>query len=560
MSTTISASSSVTSTATPPTVTPPVSTASLSFAQKLLSYLPTFSHSSETQLSERVSPSQENKTEHITVVSTKSLPGWQQLDTEGSIQFFEQETSGVVKSHYTQFTRIRPLDSRTIVEGEFYIVTASYYGARPWEGKLWCVGQSDTHWGLLTIENNFGGASKFYPMMNINEPGFPIMVPEYSKAGKDGYISVFETNIGLVGFSTWKPNGDKYERLFQQTGFEDVFFYDNKFAIGYRQDTKTFECWNLETRSLEYSLGKWVKDDQLFLYFRPLNNEKHILLANAGQFIYAFDLKEKSFLYCVTLKDPDGSIGAYHVGLVGNQYFYTREYSSGIVRLFDIQSGEQENVFKIGGAVDYTNTDDYPMAVQGNFIFGLAEENRHIICQIDASTGEVVKKFGPVEHIITGIYCAENRVIASCQCTKKDNKNFEEQIIIWHLDENKEPFVISGSKGETLYVQEIAGNKMALAIYEPQSNATAEIEARIPKMAKTYKHDEQPSQSYHNPFGMIFYDRLNMQIWDVQTGLQIGTIDERFTKSNYPCMTNYTEGRLVMDREKVVLIQNFEVK
>lgn len=511
-------------------------------------------------LSKRTTQTPVNRTEVITAVSKEAIPGWKTVAAESSIELHTGK-EGAVRSYYTDFSKqILPKNSRTLLEGEVQIISASYYGARPWMDRIWFSAQDKSSYGLLKVEDDREGAAKFIPMFGIESLVIPIIVPEYSQEGKDGYTCIFETSIALLGVSTWNLDAETPERLFYQGGFESIFFSENKYAIGYKQESKRLECWNLETRQLEYALDGWVQHDEFYLSMGPYDKEKKVLLANSGRYIYAFNLEKKEFLYHLNMDDPSNSIGVYHTVLVGNEYFYCREYSSPTVRVYDILTGEQKNRFDVGGAIDYINSDDFPMTVNDNYIFSLKSGDRKLVCQRDAATDEIIKEFGPAEQIITGLYRTENRLIAACQCTQKDSKNYRAQFIIWDLETGEQLKVITAAPGNYVCVQEVEADKLTLAVFKPsESNSSAEVNEKSKLIQRNYTSDRDEKLGWTNRFPLDVYDSLKLEIWDINACTKMGYIAEEFTETQMPCMASYSKGRLVMDRNKVVILQNFKV-
>lgn len=500
-------------------------------------------------LTNQVTPSSVRGSQKVSeAVQNQPIHGWKEIKT-GSNALYTEANSGPLRFNHTQFSRqIHATDSWTLSGNNIRIGLISYGALKSWEGLSWISAtQNDSTQGLLTFDEK-SGASSFITFPDFPSGAVPLLVPGNSKSGENGYACIFESNLNS-GVSTWDLSAETPKKLFSQTDFESVFFFDEKYFIGFKLNSKNMECWNLETQKLEYTLEGWQEDAPYYMVPGPYNQKNQILLANQANFTYAFNLETKKFLYSLDLMQT-----AYHTVLVGDNLFYCRAYSDPTVTVYDIVTGEIKSSFKVGGDQDPINSDDYPMAVNGNAIFGL-KEDRKTICQWNAEDGKVEKEFAAAEYILHGIYYAEDKVIGWYQYTEEENLRYS--VVIWDAHSGEIQQTINSVPGNYLAIQNIEDGKLILAStpIRSEGNKTQPSE----KMACLTSDSSSPKNT-NMFYPMAIYGWLKLEVWDIRLGLSLGFIKEIFSDNEgLPVFCYYSKGQLRVDLVESVMIQKLSL-
>lgn len=492
---------------------------------------------------------------------------WEQIKVINDINLAVGNKS-YVQAFYTAFSKqIHPSTSLTLVELDTDILMASVYGARPWNDLLWFSAGGNSGIGLVSAENRATGQTHFFPFQGMSDSIVPMLVASHSKSGPAGYLCVFESNIGEVGVSLWNINAESPEKIFHQTGFEDLFFWGEKHVIGFRHDNRHMECWNLESHALEYNLEGWCRQNHTYIAFSGFNAKKHILLAGDGQYVYAFDLAEKKFAYMLDLTGLDGN-GFYHTRLVGDNLLYCRGDSGSKVTVFEIASGKARYSFDVGGAFDYKATDDFPMRVLGDVIAALKVHDRKTIYLRQADSGEITQTFGPTSQDVTGIYFAEGRLIAACQWhTDKRVQGFHDQIFIWDLESGQQLHMITAPCGYDMSVQDITEGKLTLYLQKFGDEAMPAPMPRTKHKNADFEKFKKPlstplTDGFHwtNPYPLqLLESSIRLEVWNTQSCTHLGSIQEEFTcTEGLPLFATYASGKFVLDSDQSVLVQHFQ--
>lgn len=502
---------------------------------------------------------------HTFSLKEDSPAGWKSID-------FKQNVKKVAGTGSVLTYSSKPIQSEsllTVVEDSVNINTASWYGAREWNGSFWFSASKDVP-GLLSVEQSDSPKSTFFPFESMPTNIFPLIVPSCSKSGANGYVCIFETNLGPLGVSLWDINSETPKQLFRQTDFQTTRFVGNN-LFGIKLDTNEFQCWNLETRSLEYSLKGWIENSNLYASLGPYS-QSQILFADTGSWIYAFNTDTKKLAYKMQLPIISG-IGVFQKILVGNSMIYFREYSSERVMVYDILTGKQLSAFHIGGGNDYISTDDFPACVYGDAIVALKAGDRKTICFYNAKTGNVIKTFGPAPEIVTGVHCTKNRLIANCRCTtEKVPAGYLDQVIIWDITSGMQLKVIKAPDNCNLVPQDITDGRLTLYICPKDSqkkefvkNSTLEADAKQKaKRSLENQHTsfESVQDDFHwtNDMFLQIDDQIRLQIWDTDPCTLRGEFLENFSEnsSGNPIFASYESGKLVADLDDCVLVQKYK--
>jgi|GEM_PF-6472635 len=509
-------------------------------------------------------PATDKKVTTIFTNSNVTNPCWNQLQITNQDRLIAGEKK-VVQSFFTNFSKqITPANSRTIDELGVYIQTVSWYGARPWNNLTWFSSFDNNNTvGLLSLDNTALGKSQYLPLNGLSNMVIPLIIPSHSVEGENGYACVYEAQLGLAGFSLWNINSANPTNLFSQEGFESVIFIGNSDVIAFREEGSVMEWWDLETKSKKFALTGWYQDGGVYMTNGPFNSKENILLADSGHFIFGFDLNSKKYAYTIYLQGQQDGVGVFHKVLVGNDSFYTREYSSPLVDIFDIKTGKSLHSFKVGGASDGVSTDDYPMCVYGDYIFALSSDDRKIVCMWNAKTGEIEKTFEPASQNISGLYVTEGRLIASCLKGATGANATHDQAVIWDMNTAKQLKVINGDEGYNMWPQDITDGKITFFVDKINNNKLKGFKDLSLKQAKLeIKNDTSLQDNIHwqNPqFLQLLNNSIKLDIWDTESCAHLGSIQEDFTapSGNFPLLANYDKGRLVVDNSGSVLIQNF---
>lgn len=494
-----------------------------------------------------------------------SQVGWETID-------FRQNVKIVSGTGIMTTQSFKPIQSETMLtvnEEAIYIQTASWYGAREWNDCYWfsAANTAPNASGILSVTKSDTPQSNFYPFQGMSSDIFPLIVPSCSKPGENGYVCIFESSLDGLGVSLWDINSQTPKQLFRQTDFQSTNFVGNK-LFGIKLDTNEFQCWNLETRSLEYSLKGWWENSPNYASLRPYSTQQNMLFADAGSWIYAFDLNKKELAYKFELPIISG-IGFFHKVLVGNNMIYFREYSCERVMVYEISTGKLQSAFHISGGSDNLSSDDYPTCVYGDAIVALKVGDRKTVCFYNAKTGNPIKEFGPAPEIITGVYCTENRVIASCQCTtEKVPEGYLDQVVIWDIKSGLQLKVIKAPDNCYMSPQDITNGLLTLYI-DPKDSQKKKLKKCPDNTAgpkKLVEKKKLPMESakddFHwtNPlFLQLLDNQIRLQIWDTVTCTVRGEFLETFTpNTSVPIFANYESGKLVADLENDVLVQQYK--
>jgi hypothetical protein len=470
-----------------------------------------------------------------------------------------------VQTYYTEFKRhIIPTSSLTIAEIDTQIIMASSYGARSWNGSLWFSAASADTLGVQSVQMCQDGVSQFYPFQGMDQTVIPLLIGSHSNNGDNGYLCIYEGDA-LCGVSTWTMDSLIPERVFFQNGFECVFFFGNAQFLALNHSSQSLECWNAASRALEFALEGWKKPSEYYMEFCKFNAEKHLLLADDGMHLYAFDIANKKLAYELELPS-DGSAGMFAIDLIADEWFYCRKISSSQVRVFNIENGSLQYAFDAGGAKDFYDDDDFPMCIFADSIAALKSDDRRTIQIRDAKTGEITKSFGPTSQDITGIYVSENRLIAACQATTESRiKGFHDQIVIWELATGRQLKLIIASDGYDMSVQDISSGIMTAYLAKFDAQPRRQKNALLQRSGKEKKpliaHSKPNQYEWSWPYPLQIDDStLKFDVWHLESCMPMGSIEEQFTPTNgLSLFASYKAGQLVLDSDQSVLVQNFSL-
>lgn len=546
---------------------------------------------SSSQISKQAVTTEENQ--ELTTLFQNTLassPCWKELTCNSPISLTEGPKA-CVQSFYTEFSnQIRPVKSRTIQQFDERIFQASWLGAHPWDGKIWFTASSpkSNTVGLIAVEDSPEGANHYFPLKEKRNPITPMFIPSHSIPGEEGHVCVFESQLNHLGFSIWDINSKTPKNLLDQQGFGSIKFFGNDLIFGYRQATKTLECWSAKKQQLEYSIKNLRQNDHLSMNLGPYNSNKQILLGNDGSYVYGFDLNKKELAFTIELKSQ-GGLGGFHTLIDSEQELVIRERSTEMVHVYDVVSGEKLHEFPIGGGYNKRESDDYPMRIAQDTLFALKADDRKTICARKLKSGEIKAVFEPAEFIISDIFCTTNRVIGVCYASVNPGTDAENQVVIWDKETKKIIKKISPPKGYSISPRDLSNRKLTLRLEEDDSEETSDLQKRLelktnsmkayPKAAAssdlqkplfpTREGLDLPQKNYMpstardehwsaDKFMFLEQGQLRLDIWDIEKCEFLGSIQEKFHPLRDLITANYSDGKLVVDN-KAVLLQEFRV-
>lgn len=442
--------------------------------------------------SEDLQASPRLKSEQTVLVTQifKGLPDSNCISMECSRNVPNQAGTGFAASNFFRFSPETTF--LEVFENTVALNTVSFYGIPQWIGNYWFSSLQENVPGFLSVSESDPKKSNFYPFNAMSSDYIPILISSCSKTGANGYACVVEDNIVEFAVSLWDMNSTSPKQLFREADFCSLRFMDGRFLFGLNFKNQ-FVCWDLQERKLRFSIDRWIRKTEFYPYFGPNFSDKNIQFVSNGRYMYAFNTIEMKLKYILELRGESG-VGIFSMTPVGSEYISFREVSDPNVFVYDAFSGAQVSSFKIGGGVDYIDTDDFPACIYKGFIGALASD-RKTVCLVDPANGKVTKTFGPTDDYVTGLYCTEGRILASCMCTTEIvPTGYIDQVYIWDIATGKLLEIIKPPEGYGLSPQDITDDLLTIYLY-PNSNRRMRNRDRNSREKSFVKEKFEPERS-----------------------------------------------------------------